>query len=147
MWVVALIWLKYCWKRRKTPFNPRVLGSRRTKSSGFVGGSVLGQETSEPSLLLVKPRKAWIMWAVAVIWLKYCWKRCKTPFNQSIKHHSINQSYPMKLNSHHYFYKCFPSHWIYGQSVPVEWFRPSRTSSFSIPYLSCLSKVVGHVCY
>ena len=22
------------------------------------------------------------MWAVAVIWLKYCWKRRKTPFNQ-----------------------------------------------------------------
>ena len=24
------------------------------------------------------------MWAVTVIWLKYCWKWCKTPFNQSI---------------------------------------------------------------
>ena len=39
---------------------------------GFFRGSVLGQDTSEPSLVLVKPSKAWIMWAVAVIWLKYC---------------------------------------------------------------------------
>ena len=52
--------------------NPGVLGSSLTRSSGFFRGSVLGQDTSEPSLVLVKPRKAWIMWAVAVIWLKYC---------------------------------------------------------------------------
>ena len=50
--------------------NPGVLSSSRTRSSGFFRGSVLGQDTSEPSLVLVKPRKAWIMWAVAVIWLK-----------------------------------------------------------------------------
>ena len=52
--------------------NPGVLGSSLTGSSGFFRGSVLGQDTSEPSLVLVKPRKAWIMWIVAVIWLKYC---------------------------------------------------------------------------
>ena len=52
--------------------NPGVLGSSRTRFSGFFRGSVLGQDTSEPSLALVKPRKAWIMWTVAVIWLKYC---------------------------------------------------------------------------
>ena len=38
--------------------NPGVLGSSRTTSSGFLRGSVLGQDTSEPSLILVKPRKA-----------------------------------------------------------------------------------------
>ena len=37
--------------------NPGVLGWSRTESSGFVRGSVLGQDTSEPSLVLVKPRK------------------------------------------------------------------------------------------
>ena len=37
--------------------NPGVLGSSRTGSSGFFRGSVLGQDTSEPSLVLVKPRK------------------------------------------------------------------------------------------
>ena len=38
--------------------NPGVLGSSLTTSSGFFRGSVLGQDTSEPSLVLVKPRKA-----------------------------------------------------------------------------------------
>ena len=38
--------------------NPGVLGSSRTGSSGFFGGSVLGQDTSEPSFVLVKSRKA-----------------------------------------------------------------------------------------
>ena len=38
--------------------NPGVLGSSLTRSSGFFRGSVLGQDTSEPSLVLVKPRKA-----------------------------------------------------------------------------------------
>ena len=38
--------------------NPGVLGSSLTESSGFFRGSVLGQDTSEPSLVLVKPRKA-----------------------------------------------------------------------------------------
>ena len=37
--------------------NPGVLGSSRTGSSGFFRGIVLGQDTSEPSLVLVKPRK------------------------------------------------------------------------------------------
>ena len=37
--------------------NLGVLGSSRTGSSGFFRGSVLGQDTSEPSLVLVKPRK------------------------------------------------------------------------------------------
>ena len=37
--------------------NPGVLGSSRTGSSAFFRGSVLGQDTSEPSLILVKPRK------------------------------------------------------------------------------------------
>ena len=38
--------------------NPGVLGSSLTRSSGFFRGSVLGQDISEPSLVLVKPRKA-----------------------------------------------------------------------------------------
>ena len=38
--------------------NPGVLGSSLTRSSGFFRGSVHGQDTSEPSLVLVKPRKA-----------------------------------------------------------------------------------------
>ena len=38
--------------------NLGVLGSSLTGSSGFFRGSVLGQDTSEPSLVLVKPRKA-----------------------------------------------------------------------------------------
>ena len=38
--------------------NPGVLGSSRTGSSGFFRGSVLGQDNSELSLVLVKPRKA-----------------------------------------------------------------------------------------
>ena len=38
--------------------NPGLLGSSRTRSSGSFRGSVLGQDTSEPSLVLVKPRKA-----------------------------------------------------------------------------------------
>ena len=38
--------------------NPGVLGSSRTRSSMFFRGSVLGQDTSEPSLVQVKPRKA-----------------------------------------------------------------------------------------
>ena len=38
--------------------NPGVLGSSLTRSSGVFHGSVLGQDTSEPSLVLVKPRKA-----------------------------------------------------------------------------------------
>ena len=37
--------------------NPGVLGSSRTGSSGFFRGSVLGKDTSEPSLVLVKRRK------------------------------------------------------------------------------------------
>ena len=37
--------------------NPGVLGSSRTGSSWFSRGSVLGQDTSDPSLVLVKPRK------------------------------------------------------------------------------------------
>ena len=37
--------------------NPGILGLSRTGSSGFFGGSVLGQDTSEPSVVLVKPRK------------------------------------------------------------------------------------------
>ena len=37
--------------------NPGVLGWSRTGSSGFFRGSVLGQDTSEPSLVLAKPRK------------------------------------------------------------------------------------------
>ena len=37
--------------------DPGVLGSSCTGSSGFFRGSVLGQDTSEPSLVLVKPRK------------------------------------------------------------------------------------------
>ena len=37
--------------------NPGVLGSSRTGSSWLFGGSVLGQDTPEPSLVLVKPRK------------------------------------------------------------------------------------------
>ena len=37
--------------------NPGVLGSSHTRSSGFFRWSVLGQDTSEPSLVLVKPRK------------------------------------------------------------------------------------------
>ena len=37
--------------------NLWVLGSSHTGSSGFFHGSVLGQDTSEPSLVLVKPRK------------------------------------------------------------------------------------------
>ena len=41
--------------------NPGVLGSSLTRSSGFFRGSVLGQDTSEPSLVLVKPRKAPVM--------------------------------------------------------------------------------------
>ena len=38
--------------------NPGVLGSSPTRSSGFFRGSILGQDTSEPSLVLVKPREA-----------------------------------------------------------------------------------------
>ena len=53
-------------------------------SLGFVVGVSLDKTLQSPSLVLVKPRKTWIMWAVAVIWLKYCWKRHKTPFNQSV---------------------------------------------------------------
>ena len=41
-----------CWTH-----NPGVLGSSRTESSGLFSGSVLGQDTSELSLVLVKPRK------------------------------------------------------------------------------------------
>ena len=37
--------------------NPGVLRLSRTGSFGFFCGSVLGQDTSEPSLVLVKPRK------------------------------------------------------------------------------------------
>ena len=38
--------------------NPGVLGSSLTGSSGYFRGRVLGQDTSEPSLVLVKTRKA-----------------------------------------------------------------------------------------
>ena len=37
--------------------NQGVLSSSHTGSSGFFHGNVLGQDTSEPSLVLVKPRK------------------------------------------------------------------------------------------
>ena len=37
--------------------NPGVLSSSRTGSSGFFDRSVLWQDASEPSLVLVKPRK------------------------------------------------------------------------------------------
>ena len=37
--------------------NPGVLGLSCTRFSGFFRGSVLGQDTSEPSLVLVKTRK------------------------------------------------------------------------------------------
>ena len=61
--------------------NPGILGSSRTRSSWFIRGSVLGQDNSEPQ---PDTGKMYIMWAVVVIWLKYCWKRRKTPFNKSI---------------------------------------------------------------
>ena len=38
--------------------NPEALGSSHTGSFRFFRGSVFGQDTSEPSLVLVKPRKA-----------------------------------------------------------------------------------------
>ena len=60
----------------------------------FFVGVCLGKS---PSLVLLKPRKTWIMWAVAVIWLKYCWKRRKTPFNQSINHSSMLASIKSSL--------------------------------------------------
>ena len=61
--------------------NPGVLGSNRTGSSGFFRGSVLGQDTSEPSLVLVKPRRD----MNNVI--------CRRDMVESgVKHHSINQS-------------------------------------------------------
>ena len=37
--------------------DPGVLGLSRTGSSGFFRGNVLGQDTLEPSLVLVNPRK------------------------------------------------------------------------------------------
>ena len=39
------------------------------------------------------------MWAVAVVWLIYCWKRRETPFNQSINQSVINQSINLKCMS------------------------------------------------
>ena len=45
------------WPSGKVSRNLGVLGSSHTGSSGFFRGSVLGQDTSEPSLVLVKPRK------------------------------------------------------------------------------------------
>ena len=32
MWAIAVIWLKYCWKRRKTPFNSIFLLSLQANS-------------------------------------------------------------------------------------------------------------------
>ena len=45
------------WPSGKVTCNPGVLGPNRTGSCGFFRGSVLGQDTSKPSLVLVKPRK------------------------------------------------------------------------------------------
>ena len=51
---------------------------------GFFVGVSLGKTLQSPAYYWWNPGKTWIMWAVAVIWLKYCWKWRKTPFNQSI---------------------------------------------------------------
>ena len=45
-------------KKKCLTHNPGVLDSSRTGSSVFFRGSVHGQDTSDPSLVLVKPRKA-----------------------------------------------------------------------------------------
>ena len=67
--------------------NPGILGLSHTGSSGFFHGNVLGQDTSEPSLALVKPRKDMnnvsCCHDMPEILLKAA---CKTPFNQSINH-------------------------------------------------------------
>ena len=67
-WVPSMIkvllnhFLLYTWVPRGSVVkcltrDPGVLGSSRTGSSGFFPGNDLGQDTSEPSLVLAKPRK------------------------------------------------------------------------------------------
>ena len=69
--------------------NSGVLGSSLTGSSGFFRGSVLGQDTSEPSLVLVNPGKRELFELSP--W--YDWNTVKSVENtiQSINQ-SINQS-------------------------------------------------------
>ena len=67
--------------------NPGALGSSHTESSGFFRRSVLGQDTSDPQ---PGTEWTWIMWTVSVIWLKYCWKRRKTPFKFKTKQSCVS---------------------------------------------------------
>ena len=64
--------------------NPGVLGLSRAGSSWFFHGSVLGQDTSEPGLVLVKPRKDMNNVSCHRDMTEILMKQRKTPFNQSI---------------------------------------------------------------
>ena len=65
--------------------NNRKHGGKRRRCwlpaslGGFVAGVSVGKWN---------PGKTWIMWTVAEIWLKYCWKRRKPPFKSN---HSVGK--------------------------------------------------------
>ena len=60
--------------------NLGVLDSSRSGSYGIFMGVSLGKTLQSSSIILVKLRED----MNNVRWLKYCWKRRKTPFNQSV---------------------------------------------------------------
>ena len=92
--------------------NPGVLGSSSTGSSGIFEGVSLGKTLQSPSLVLVKPGKTWIMWAVAMKWLKYCWKWHKTQLNILFPQYFLL----CQVNLHHLWFKpyfCLQMIWIW----------------------------------
>ena len=76
-----------CWSGVKPQYNqPTNFFFSFRKDLWIFRGYILGRNTleSQPSTGETHAGKIWIMWAPAMILLKYCWKRRETRFNQSI---------------------------------------------------------------
>ena len=80
-------------------------GTSLLRGSTWLSGKVFDSSSRDPwtrhfrapVLYWWNPGKTCIMWADAVIRLKYCWKRCKTTFNQSINQ-SLENSVGKRAN-------------------------------------------------
>ena len=82
--------------------NPGILGSSRTGSSAFFRGIVLGQDTSEPSLVLVTPRKD-----MNNVSCRRDMTEIGPTVKSGVKNHSLNQSILLRqwntISGHRYF--------------------------------------------
>ena len=67
------------WRGGTGFWDLKVLGWKLTRSTGIFCGSVLGQDSYKPQSSTGEIQEIYDLWAVSVIWLKYCCKQCKTP--------------------------------------------------------------------